>query len=63
MSDHQTAEQQFTCEHCGGTFIKDWSEDEAVAEKDRDYPGVALKDCGVICDDCYQEFQKWKVTL
>jgi ribosomal protein L37AE/L43A len=46
----------FTCEQCGRTFTKGWSDDEADAEAlrtqgvRRGAPGTAL-----VCDDCYRK--------
>lgn len=46
---------EYKCSMCGGTFTAEWSEEEAIAEKERDFGSVALKDCDVVCDVCYQE--------
>lgn len=43
----------FTCEMCGGTFGKAWSDEEAEAEKVELFPLVAREDCAMICDDCF----------
>ena len=48
---------QFTCESCGGTFDKGWSDEEAAAEAQGNFPGINVSDpdeAGVVCDDCYQ---------
>jgi len=62
--------EMFTCEHCGGTFEKAWSDDEAGAELEHNRPIFdAVRDVLillgewestdddfiVICDDCYRE--------
>ncbi len=43
------------CDLCGKVFDSAWSAEEAKAEKERDFPGVPLEDCAVICDECYQK--------
>jgi len=45
---------EFTCAACGGTFQTEWSDEEAMAEKDGLWPGVSIADCDVICDDCFK---------
>lgn len=47
--------EQFTCIACGGTFAKAWSDEEARAEHDRDYPGADIEDAETVCEDCYQQ--------
>ena len=43
----------FKCAACGGTFEQEWSEEEALAELERVFPGWSPDDCSVICDDCH----------
>lgn len=46
----------FTCDQCGGTFPRAWSDDEATAEA-RDVFGRDPETdptMAVVCDDCYQ---------
>jgi len=31
-----------------------WSEEEAITERERDFPSVKQEDCVVVCDDCYK---------
>lgn len=54
---------EYTCAECGGTFETGWSEEEATAEMERDFPGVAKESCAVICDPCYRRFNKWRAGL
>ena len=52
----ETAET-FTCDNCGETREKGWSDEEAAAEAAELYPGMDLTDraeAGVVCDACYQ---------
>lgn len=50
----------FVCAHCGGTFGKGWSDEEAVAEAaEMPWAPIDEADQEVICDDCYQAFTAW----
>jgi len=46
---------QYRCEWCNGIFDKGWSDEEAMAEKERDFEAVPMEACAVVCDDCYQK--------
>ena len=50
---------EFTCDECGGTFPKAWSDEEALAEADGLFG--AAGPLAVICDDCWREFMPWLV--
>ena len=52
-------ENEFRCTHCGGVFLKGWSEEEA--RKEAEQWGDELEEQGeaVVCDPCYQEFMRW----
>jgi hypothetical protein len=41
----------FTCECCGGTFPKAWTDEEAQAEA---AASGFVDDLVVICDDCFE---------
>ena len=45
----------YSCAECGGRYESDLTTEEAVAEKDIDFRDVALKDCAMVCEDCYQK--------
>jgi len=52
----ETAET-FTCARCGETHDKGWSDAEAAAEAQENFPGIDITDpdeAGVVCDDCYK---------
>jgi hypothetical protein len=53
--------ETFTCQRCGGTFGKGWADEEAFAERDRNFSPaeMAAEGQSSICDDCYQEFMAW----
>lgn len=43
--------ETFRCEMCGGSFPKEWTDEEANAEAARDFPGQT--DLQIVCHDCY----------
>jgi hypothetical protein len=47
--------ERFKCDVCGVVFESGWSEQEALAEKDELFPETDIKDCGVVCDDCFKK--------
>lgn len=54
----------FTCDVCHRTFPKAWTDEEALAEAKKAFGAdVASLDNGVVCEDCYQQFQKWRAGL
>jgi hypothetical protein len=53
------SERVFTCAHCRKSFVSAWTQEEALAEKDRDYPQFPLEECAVLCDDCYRRYSEW----
>lgn len=46
---------EYQCSMCNGVFEKGWSDEEAQAEHDRDFPGQSMETSAVVCDDCYQK--------
>ena len=50
----------YTCEACGGTFAKGWSDAEAREESARLFPGE--DDMAIVCDDCFQRFYRWLLS-
>jgi DNA-directed RNA polymerase subunit RPC12/RpoP len=49
--------ETFTCENCGKTFPKGWTDEEAAAEAEELFPGLDASDpaeAGVVCDECYE---------
>ncbi len=52
----------FICAQCNGTFEKGWSDEEAMEEMERNFPGLGpsfpVEGTEVICDDCYQDMMK-----
>lgn len=54
--------ETFICQLCEQTFEKGWSDKDAEAEKDALWGDVPLDDCGVVCDDCWQQINPFKVV-
>lgn len=44
----------YKCAMCRGVFESGWSKDEALAEKERDFPNIPDECCMTVCEDCYQ---------
>ena len=34
---------------------EEWNDESALAEKERDFPGVPIEQCYIVCHDCYQK--------
>lgn len=47
----------YTCEMCRGTFEKEWTDEEAMEEAKKLFPGMDFSDMAVLCDDCFQRIQ------
>jgi hypothetical protein len=46
----------FVCAMCGGTFEKDWSDDEAEVELKENFgENFSKDDCYIVCNDCYNK--------
>jgi hypothetical protein len=46
------------CAQCGEEFHptdnQRWNDDKARDELEQKFPGVALEDCAMVCEDCYR---------
>lgn len=51
--------ESYTCENCGGTFTKIWSDEEAWAESESLYPAQDLEETGIVCDNCFRQIMAW----
>jgi hypothetical protein len=49
---------EYQCSKCHKVFSKGWSDEEAIAEKDANWPGTDLGSCVIVCDDCYNDFRQ-----
>lgn len=46
--------ETFTCESCGQTFGKKWTDEEAFLESADVFGVRPVKDLATICDDCWR---------
>lgn len=52
--------EPYTCDHCGGSFEKVRSDEEAMAEAESLWtPETMADDQAIICDPCFREFIAW----
>ena len=53
---------EYRCENCLEVYEKDWSDDEAQAEYEANFPNAAKQGVprAIVCDDCYKEMIAWK---
>jgi hypothetical protein len=45
----------YTCDDCGGTFEKGWTEEEARAEQQQNFGDMPDSAMAQVCDDCYRK--------
>lgn len=49
-----SAQRQFACESCGGTFTSDWDEEEAHREAKINFSeNYRTEEMARVCGDCY----------
>lgn len=51
----------YTCEQCGGTFEKGWSDEESAAEAQSIWGDLSTEDVALICEDCWQQIRPDRV--
>ena len=53
---------KYECGNCYGTFTKAWSDEEAVAEYEENFPleSQTNPELMLVCDDCYKAMIDWK---
>ncbi len=59
MGDDDIGPNEYRCSACGGIFENGWSDEEALAESKKLWPGVQPEECVEICDDCNVKFLAW----
>ena len=53
-------EKKYKCDACGGTFVADWTEEDALKEKAANgWGGMDHKAMAQVCDDCYEKIMKF----
>lgn len=55
MEKERLKPNEFRCAICGGVFTKGWTDEEALAEMNRDFPDFVAEQCDVVCDECYRD--------
>ena len=50
-----TTQNEFTCDACGESFEKAWSDEKAIAESKKAFPDDDYTDMAVVCDDCWHK--------
>lgn len=48
-------DDEYECSCCRGVFKKGWTDEEQQKEKDELFPDVALENCSIVCDDCFEK--------
>jgi hypothetical protein len=49
----------YKCSNCNLEFelVKNWTDEDAIKEKEKNFPGITLEECDIVCDDCYQKLR------
>lgn len=47
----------YICDICHGTFESGWSDEDALTELKELWGDVPIDECGVVCDDCWQQIK------
>ena len=57
--------EPYTCGNCGGTFVKGWSDEEAMDEALSLIPASQLLEepPAVVCDPCFQVIMEWAKAI
>lgn len=50
---------EYTCDNCGRTFEKTWSDDDALAEATELFGEIPPEERAIVCDDCWREIMAW----
>jgi len=50
----------FTCTVCREEFISTWNQEDSDAEYQRRFPDRNNEQASVVCEECYQQYLKWK---
>jgi len=51
----------FTCEACGKTYLKSWSDEEAKKEMKDIWGEIPPEERAIICDDCWKKRTKKEI--
>jgi DNA-directed RNA polymerase subunit RPC12/RpoP len=50
----QVVSTTYTCDECGGTFKRDWSDEEALEESRILFGDIPEEERAIVCDMCYK---------
>ncbi len=51
--------KMFICDDCGGEFEEGGAtEEEKLDELKKNFGNFSIKDCGRVCDDCYDKIRR-----
>ena len=51
---------KFTCDSCGRTFPKQWSDEEAFADMMVRSGYIPESERAIVCDECYEMIAAWE---
>lgn len=62
MPKAEPGPNEYRCDSCGNVYEKAWTDEEAQAEYEADFPTSSKIDTSpaVVCDDCYKLMIAWK---
>lgn len=49
----------FQCSNCHGIFPKGLSDEEAEAQRAKEFPDIPSSEMVVVCDDCYEKMKAY----
>lgn len=53
---------RYTCAVCGEEFLSSWNAEDAQAQYEKEFPGRNDENTHIVCEECYQQYLKWKKT-
>ena len=48
----------YDCAMCKGTYVKTWSDKEALNEAERDFGTIPTAERAIVCNVCYKQIMK-----
>ena len=52
-------DQTYICFNCKLKFLKGWSDQAALKEKEKEFPSISWKEMYIVCDDCFKTIMKF----
>ncbi len=50
----------YVCTVCGELFKSAWNAEDADAQFEKEFPGGNTENTSVVCQECYDQYLKWK---